>query len=253
MRSMIRALAVGLFAMVVFSSAAMAETNIRVIPGHGSISGRQIKLIVRVIRLTDSYMLKNFGLTLSRTVEVGAGAEGAGHIDSRIGGLSAGALVRIFIRPGTGDGAVVLTAAHELVHQYQADYAGSMEPLVKNMWLTEGMADVLAARISAGLMQDLPRRFRLGVLPYDGELRLSEITTKDGWDKAFAAGLNPYAKAGAAVLFLTEHHPPRLLLDYLDALRESSADDALAQVYGIDMDTLDKLTGSRRYKSRHLQ
>ncbi len=135
-------------------------------------------------------------------------------------------------------------AIHELIHQYQMSAIGGTATLEKNMWLTEGMADVLAVYILDN--EEMRLRFLANARRFRGEdLSLRSITQRSGWVKAYNAGLHPYAKADLAVHYLMANYSPYDLFALMNLMAINDIDEAMNKVYGITVEDLESLAGTK--------
>ncbi len=230
--------------LLLWPAAALAKTQVHIIPG-GGINGHHIKVIYRGIRLTDDYMKKTFDMEFYRPIEIHATTRQAQTEEDirsgRVAGQANEERVLVYVAEDSGDGNVLFTTVHEMIHQYQMVAAGSMDALGRNMWFIEGMADVLAARVIAPLAPGYDKTFRKNARKAAKEgLRLAAVTAAEGWQRSFHSQEEPYRRADAAVLYLTDHYPLMKLFAYLQELREVSAEEALRRVYGLTLDELEK-------------
>ena len=232
------------YLLLLWPTIALAKTQANIIPS-GGINGHHIKVIYRGLRLTDDYMKKTFDLEFHRPFEIHATTRQAQTEEDirsgRIAGQANEGRVLVYVAEDSGDGNVLYTTAHEMIHQYQVVAVGSMDVLGRNMWFIEGMADVLAARIIAPLAPGFDKTFRKGARKAAKEgLNLAAVTSADGWQHSFHSKEDPYRRADAAVLYLTDHYPLMKLFAYLQELREVSAEEALRRVYGLSIAELEK-------------
>ncbi len=230
--------------LLLWAPTTLAKTQANIIPG-GGINGHHIKVIYRGLRLTDDYMKATFDLEFHRPIEIHATTRQSQTSEDirsgRVAGQANDGRVMVYVAEDSGDGNVLFTTAHEMIHQYQLVAAGSMDVLGRNMWFIEGMADVLAARIIAPIAPSFDKTFRKSARNAAKQgMRLAEVTAVEGWQHSFQSREEPYRRADAAVLYLTDHYPLMKLFAYLQELRQVSAEEALHRVYGLTIDELEK-------------
>ena len=171
------------------------------------VDDQAISDVVSAAMLVDKYMSEH-GHGLITEVKVYVSTEPLPNLFSnselmsdRIGGRSKFGVIQVLANEERSGYRLQFLTAHELIHQYQASCIGGMGALKKNMWLTEGMADVLAVEILGD--NEMKGRFLYNARQWAGEgLRLSEITSQPNWTSAFNTGRHPYAKADLAVYYL---------------------------------------------------
>ncbi len=246
MRLLSFVLAILFWAVVSIAEAAHIDvTNV-------DVDEAKIDKVVQTIRDVDDYIHANFdgrGLRMDVRVVVATEASKIPRMFSmselgsdRVGARSRMGIVQVIADPNKSDERLCFLTAHELIHQYQASAIGGMEFLGKNMWLTEGMADVLALKIVGDY--GMQERFLQNTMRYAGEnLSLKNITQKQGWNNAFNRGLHPYAIADRVVWYLVNNYPEENLFTMLDLLSYYSASDSLAAVYGLSLEELSEEAG----------
>jgi hypothetical protein len=136
--------------------------------------------------------------------------------------------------------------AHELTHQYQIEQVGK-DTLNKNMWFTEGMADMVGVQVANAYDQSKFRAFARSAASKvrNAGVQLSWFERRKAWNDAYQNGTPVYAKADLAMIYLTSKYPSMLMWSYLYNLKDDSttASGALQRTYGITAEELDEILG----------
>lgn len=151
----------------------------------------------------------------------------------------------IVARPGrqAKPAAVAFLVCHELTHQYQAQVAPGRFAAVH--WMSEGVADVVAARLvedmGLGRLDDLRGRWEKTVGAASDRPRLAGLHGREDWHgarKRFGASL-VYAMSDLAVLELTQRAGVAGLFDYFKALRAMAPEQAFEKAFDRDLATFE--------------
>lgn len=242
--------------MLLFSTnICFANVNVHIVP-NGNVTNHQIEVVVNAINYTTSHMQKKYGKKLGKNIKIYLGTEAkdvpnmfsAMDINQNIGGKSMLGTIKLIIPENSTDYYITFLTAHELVHQYQAIILGGTDVLKKNMWFTEGMADVIGAEVAKNVDASMFKVFEKNASKSIGTCNLSNITSKGDWSTKFNIGEHIYAKADSAVLYLYNNFPHDNLFLYLSVLYNKSASDALASVYGLSIEDLDNILNGNYYE-----
>ncbi len=160
----------------------------------------------------------------------------------RIGGRSKFGVINIITRENRKGYRLKFLAVHELIHQYQASVTGGLKTLSKNMWLTEGMADVLALHILGNETMN-GRFFAAARQKVSEPFSLGTITNSKGWYTVFHSGRHPYAKAGLAVEYLYQNYPTESLFKAVEELQFYNANDSMKKVFGMTVSEIASAAG----------
>lgn len=138
---------------------------------------------------------------------------------------------------------VAFLLCHELTHQYQVQVAKGRFAAVH--WLSEGVADYLAARLVAdmglGRLDGFRRRWEKTVAASPDRPRLAGLHGWEDWHaarKRFGAGLI-YRMSGLAVLELVDRKGSAALFDYFKALRDMPPEQAFEKAFDLDLATFE--------------
>ena len=215
----------------------------------GPVSSRSMQQVTMAIHMTSSYMQQHFHLDFRDNIDLTVASSkqtfrqlnADRHITGNISGGSTYRHITVYIPIGASQAYTTGLVAHELAHQYQFLIVPP-NLLAKNMWFGEGMADLLAAHITASLQTTRMNQFQQNAWnkTQADELSLSEITTQTGWSKYFGAGRPTYAKADLAVLYLEQSYGEKKLFEYIRRLRNQDANEAMQAAYGISINELEQ-------------
>lgn len=138
---------------------------------------------------------------------------------------------------------VVFLLCHELTHQYQAQAGRGRFAAVH--WLSEGVADYLAARLveemGLGRLDGYRRHWAKTVAAVSDRPRLAWLHGRDDWNaarKRFGAGL-VYRMSDLAVLELVDRKGSGALFEYFTALRDMSPEQAFEKAFELDLATFE--------------
>lgn len=137
----------------------------------------------------------------------------------------------------------VFCLCHEIVHHYQ--YQESRGKYGSIRWITEGVADAIAAHIleTAGIKSpgSYKKRWQEILQKAQSWPKLEKLHSGQEWYAAMGAyGGIPYRTASLAVLTLIEWRGYRQLFTYFQALRQTSPEDAFYQAFGARLDDFEK-------------
>lgn len=246
-----------LFIIMLFLSTnvCFANVNVNIVP-KGNVTDHQIEVVINAINYTTTHMQERYGKKLGKNIQIYLGTEAkdvpnmfsAMDINQNISGKSMLGTIKLIIPENATDYYITFLTAHELVHQYQAVILGGADVLKKNMWFTEGMADVIGAEVAKNIDASMFKVFEKNASKSIGSCNLSNITSKGDWSTKFNIGEHVYAKADNAVLYLYNNFPHDNLFLYLSVLYNKSASDALNSVYGITIKDLDDILNGNYYE-----
>ncbi len=140
--------------------------------------------------------------------------------------------------------AKVFVAAHELTHQFQDQLSEGRHNVAR--WLSEGVADYMAARAvevsKLGKVSVLRARWAKTVVDAAEPPSLTVLRSFADWRAAenrFGGALI-YNLADMAVLRLVELKGERALFDYFRRLRDRDAPQAFQEAFGQDLDRFER-------------
>lgn len=206
--------------------------------------------VYEAVVMTEAFMrdsLPNYPLVMDVTIYVSQSEQPnlfslSELKGDRIGGRSQFGVINILTKENRKGYRLKFLAAHELIHQYQASITGGLKTLSKNMWLTEGMADVLALHILGN--ETMNSRFFASARQKIYEpFTLGSITNSNGWYNVFHSGRHPYAKAGIAVEYLYQNYPTEYLFKAVEELQFHNANDSMKKVFGMSVSEIASAAG----------
>lgn len=248
--------------MFMFSFSVCNAQNVNITPSS-SINDEDTEIVIDAIQMTTNYMKEHFGKSLPFDVQINVGQNSSelpkmftpADINTNISGRAAMGKINLIIPQNASVSYITFITAHELVHQYQAGVLGGMETLKKNMWFTEGMADIIGCRVANMVDSRMDAAFRKNAKTKAdaSRLELRKITERKNWQEAFNAKEEPYAVADKALLYLTDNFDDNMMFDYLYELNRYSASEALDRVYGLKVSDLAMIVFSQSYEDNYTQ
>ena len=226
--------------LVLLWTASMCSAAVVVTPDD-DVPPERVSLANNAVAHTQKAIHQLYGITLHSNVEILI-HEGSNPDNQDVGGNAVAGKIVIWDEPEYGEYKLAFLIAHELTHQYQIERVGK-DALNKNLWFTEGMADLIGVQSAHIYDKDKVRAFMDSVRSRGtaGNFYLSWITQRTAWSDAFNQGLPIYAKADLGVVYLVSRYPAAKLWAYLYALRTyPDADKAMKATYGFSIDALDK-------------
>ena len=208
------------------------------------ISPQQLSVARDTVNMLQSDMEKNFSMFLSGDVVIEL-RSGKNPDTKKTNGTAHKGHISIWLDSDAQAYKVAFLVAHELTHQYQMEIVGE-RTLDKNMWFTEGMADVIGASTAnyygknnfKAFAQSARQKVKGKYIP------LAFYERRATWYDAYERGIPVYAKADAAMMYLTSRHSPMLMWSYLYKLKElNDTNAALQRTYGIGTEELEKIIG----------
>ena len=224
-----------------------------------TVSEQEIRYAVKAVRRVTNYMQDNYGEILTNNVRIYLHRKGdavssafEGNVDSNDeGGQAVLGQISINLPENANEYYITFIISHEMVHQYQMMDTG-VNTLNRNLWFVEGMADLIGTRVANEVDASMFNRFVENAFLQTKKhpIGLYSITTRDGWKKNYEKGEKTYAKADLVLIYLTTRFPDSYMFKYMFALADSSPEEALQSVYGINsMADLDiELEGLRRMR-----
>ena len=213
-------------------------------------SEEDINDVYDAVQVAEQYMSENFpehALIMNVKIYVSTSEQpnlfSLSELKSdRVGGRSKMGLINVITSGERKGYRLKFLTVHELIHQHQASVLGGMQSLKKNMWLTEGMADILALHILDN--PEMNHRFLYNAKMKIGEqFTLGQITPSKGWNEVFHTGRHPYAKAGLACEYLYQNFPTENFFKVIEELPFRTPDEALQKVYGFSIHELESYAG----------
>lgn len=138
----------------------------------------------------------------------------------------------------------VFVAAHELAHQYEDQLSQGRHHQI--MWLTEGVADYVGAkvveRVRLGSVADIAGRWGRQFATAPQRPSLGRLHGRADWAAAVHrhGGAVVYRASDLAVLRLVELREERALFGYFRRLRDMAADEAFRESFGLDLDLFER-------------
>ena len=235
-----------LLALMVVLTAAPSKclAQITVSAANDDVPVRHVNVARDTVEMVQTDMEKEFSLTLSGdvTIELNAGKNPNAkktHGTARKGHIS------IWLEDSDEPFKVAFLVAHELTHQYQMELVGE-RTLDRNMWFTEGMADVIGASTANYFGKDKFKAFAQSAYnKVSGRyVSLTACERRTDWFNMYDKGAPVYAKADVAMMYLTSQHSPLLMWSYLYKLRDTNdTSKALQKTYGIGTRELERIIG----------
>lgn len=230
--------------------------RVSVTAGPG-VSAYDYQMVCRAVRLTDRVVGEKCGLALEHDVKVTvvrdvidymaalqreAALDGDSSVHQATSSAGTSRFDRVIINLGAlpRHSDAIFVTAHELTHQYQFAGRGDWSRL---NWLTEGMADVIAAHVVEADLAEERRageaaRFRAAwqeAVRADGRCPgLAELDRRQDWVRAMERfGAVVYRRAGTAVFALTEARGYGALASYVKLVEAGmEAETAFAAAFG---------------------
>lgn len=245
-----------------FSPAAYGATRLDLVVEYGvdNKSESQARL---ALDTSTNFFQSTYGLGLERDLQIflvpnqdtyrtalmqhyGLSDSQARNVAESTGGFSrgsAGATIVVNMGSLTSGQSQFFCLCHELVHQFQSQESRDRHNSIR--WLSEGVADVLAAHIldTAGLKRaDYQRYWQEIVKRAPRWPRLEDLHSYDDWFASMEANGPPvtYGASALAVLTLVRWKGYRPLFAYFNSLKQLSPEDAFVQAFGLTVADFEK-------------
>jgi len=259
-KSLARALAVCLWLLnLSLSPPAYGGARIDLVVEHGV--DKEAETQVRsAINTTIDFFQNTYGLSLEKNIRVlaapdklnykeaikqwyGASDAMAGYQADRSVGLQSRGTIIVDLGERRNRHGKIFTLCHEIVHHYQSQESRDRHGAIR--WMTEGVADVIAAHIleTAGISGVDFKQRTLAILKRTQNWpKLENLhTPKDmeAANRAYGSGVT-YGTAGLAVLTLVEWRGYQPLFAYFRALKNTSPEEAFYQAFGARVSDFEK-------------
>ena len=208
----------------------VCSAQINVVAGEG-IGSWQVQQAIESSKRTQQMMSDIYGMNLENDVTLFL-LNGEGKDDA--GGTAKAGLISIWVKPDSSEYYLAFLVSHEIAHQYQIEKVGR-DTLDKNLWFTEGMADVIGVQATHQVDKNKVRNFMRSAQKKsrNAMFLLDWVADRKAWKEAYEQGVPVYSKADLAVLYLASHYPPSSLWSYLYNLQSSkNADEAMMNTFG---------------------
>jgi hypothetical protein len=209
------------------------------------------------IDATVDFFKKTYGLTLNNKLEIFVVPDKQAHIKElkqRYSLTESEALIRAentggSARDGTiivnvhnaGSAHLIFCICHEIVHYFQGQVSRNFCSI---MWMTEGVANALAAQIVAAAGVKCPESSQwLEVLKKAPKTpRLEHLHSFRDWDTAIKTDGQTvaYAISSVAVMTLIQSKGTKPLFTFFHALRNAKPEDAFSQAFGVRLSDFEK-------------
>lgn len=213
------------------------------------------------IDATSDFFKKTYGLALERNLEIFVVPDKKAHINAlkqryslteseasnsanHTAGSALGGVIVVNVGNTGSNQDYFFCLCHEMVHYFQSqesqDYrTGSIK------WLTEGVADALAAQImtAAGVKYADPQSRWPEILKKAQKTpRLEHLHSHGDWSAAISAygSTVAYKTSAVAVLTLIQSKGNKPLFAFFQALRNAKPEDAFYQAFGVKLSDFEK-------------
>ena len=241
--------------------AAQGADQVDVIVDRG-VSREAEGLTRTALEATMDFFNKAYGLSLERKLEIFLVADEqthikelrqrysmpgsmASHTAGNFGGIAGGEVIIVNTNQRGGKQSYMATVCHEIVHIFQNQASrGNKYGSIK--WMTEGVAQALAAQIMAsagvpgalGALKQWPEMLRrAGNTP-----RLEYLRTYRDWDSAGKTFGYPvvYTTAAVAALTLMKERGSKPLFAFFHNLSKTEPEAAFYQAFGLKLSEYEK-------------
>lgn len=231
-------LALGICMMLFVFLPGVCSAQINVVAGEG-IGSWQVQQAIEASKRTQQMISDVYGMNLENDVTMFL-LNGEGTDDA--GGTAKSGLINIWVKPDSSEYYLAFLVSHEIAHQYQIEKVGR-DTLDKNLWFTEGMADVIGVQATHQVDKQKVRNFVSSAQQKSrgAVFLLDWVADRNAWKEAYRQDLPVYSKADLAVLYLAAHYPPSFLWSYLYNLQSSKdADEAMVKTFGFSTAELER-------------